>query len=252
MGFDQRKNYPLLKSHAIRLRKSGQSYREIRDAINVSKSTLSYWLKNIRLKQKHKERLYTKQVEILSRGSQSQKQRRKREVDEIIKKAEKEIRLPLSLAAYRLAGAFLYWAEGSKGKRFSLTNSDPHLILFVIRWIESIIKIPARNLKARLNIYPQQNEKEIKKFWSDVTGIPLNNFGKSYVKPFSKGYKKNNLYYGTIRVEIPKSTDIQYRIFGWIKCVLKKIDPEIKIKEHRWISLRKVSRPVNLPKETRP
>lgn len=98
----------------------------------------------------------------------------------------------------------------------------------------------------RLNIYPQQNELKIKKFWSEPTGIPLTNFGKSYIKPISTGYKKNNLYYGTARIEIPKSADIRYRVFGLVKAVLKEIETDVKLTQRNWENLRKISRPVNL------
>ncbi|MDI6733884.1 MAG: hypothetical protein QMD50_00090 [Patescibacteria group bacterium] len=101
-------------------------------------------------------------------------------------------------------------------------------------------------MKARLNIYPQQNREEIKRFWSDLTGIPIKNFGKSYVKPFSKGYKKNNLYYGTIRVEVPKSGDYIHRVYGWTQAVLEREDVKVKNIERRWVRLTKINRPVNL------
>lgn len=240
------KDYALLKFKATRLRKRGLSYNEIRKKVDVSKSTLSLWLKAIRLKPEHRRRLYTKQIEILSRGPKSQKERRAREVEEIIKKAEDEIVRPLSSETQRLMGAALYWAEGSKGKMFEITNSDPYLILFIVRWIESIFGIPAANLKARLNIYPQQSETKIKKFWSELTGIPLENFGKSCVKPLSKGYKKNNLYYGTVKVEVPKSVDMRYRVFGWIKAALKNIENNVGIVQKKWQSLAETPRPVNL------
>ncbi len=240
------KDYNKLKQKALKLRKQGLSYNEIKKEVDVAKSTLSLWLKIVRLSEKHRRRLYTKQIIYLSRGAQSQKERRAREVDEIIKKAEQEISLPISTETYRLMGAALYWAEGSKTKMFELTNSDPHLILFVVRWIEFVFKVKSKDLKATLNIYPQQSEIDIKKFWSNLTGIPLQNFRKSYVKPLSKGYKKNNLYYGTIKIMMPRSVDMRYRIFGWTKAVLRDIDPKIKITQRKWQSLREKERPINL------
>lgn len=240
------KSYSVLKIEAIKLRKKGLSYNEIKKKIPVAKSTLSIWLKAVPLSDKQRQKLYTKQIQILSRGPFSQKERRAKEVEIIIKNAEKEIHLPLPLEAYRLMGAFLYWAEGSKGKMFELTNSDPYLILFVIRWIEKIFKINPKILKARLNIYPQQNEVKIKKFWSDLTGIPLKNFGKSFIKPLSSGFKKNNLYYGTMRIEVPKSVNLRYRVYGWIKAVLNTIESDVKLAERKWQSLREAPRPVNL------
>ncbi|MBI5420803.1 MAG: hypothetical protein HZA35_00590 [Parcubacteria group bacterium] len=240
------KNYVQLKKEAVRLRRRGLSYNVIRKNVGVSKSTLSVWLKQILLKPEQQKRLYTKQIQILSRGSKSQKERRAREVEGILQKAILEISTPLSQDTYRLMGAALYWGEGSKGKRFQLTNSDPAMIVFMVHWIKEVLGIPPASLKARLNIYPQQSEKAIKRFWSDLTHIPLENFGKSYIKPLSTGYKKNNLYYGTMRVEIPKSADLQHRIQGWIRAALKEVVHEIEHVELKWRILKDVARPVNI------
>ena len=242
-----------LQRKAVVLRMRGLSYNEIRKHVGVAKSSLSLWLKDIELRPEHKARLYSKQIQILSLWPQSQKERRKREVDRIITAAENEVAVPLSKDAHRLMGAALYWAEGSKSGLCEVTNSDPHLVYFMINWIEAMFNISPKNLKARLNIYPQQDDIKIKKFWSDLTGIPVNNFGKSFVKPVSTGYKKNNLYYGTIKIEIPKSIDIKHRIFGWISATLKA-NKKVGLVQQRWQVLRDVERPLpaNLKNNTRP
>ncbi len=239
-------NSKSLKNQAILLRKRGLSYNEIKIEIGIPKSTLSYWLKDVPLALKHKKRFYTRQIQILSLGAQSQKERRKREVQKIIEQAILEIKIPLNSDAYRLMGACLYWAEGSKGGRFEITNSDPHFILFMVKWLKNVFNIYPNILRVWLNIYSQQNELEIKKFWSELTGIPLKNFGKTYIKPISSGYKKNNLYFGTIRVEVPKSTDMKHRIFGWIKATLVDIEIETKVLQRKWERLTGTPRPINL------
>ncbi len=240
------KDYKFVKTQATRLRKLGLSYGEISRKLQVSKSTLSFWLKEVELEPEQKKRLYTKQTFILNSGPQSQKNRRIREVDAIIKSAAAEIETPISLNAYRLFGTALYWAEGSKSQMFDMTNSDPNLILFWVTWLDKIFKIPAASLKATLNIYPQQNENDLKRFWSDLTGIPVENFRKSYVKPLSKNYKKNNLYYGTIRIGVPKSTNLRHRVYAWQMIILKSIAPKVELTERRWKKLRAVVKPVNL------
>lgn len=239
-------NSKQIKQLAVKLRKIGKSYNEIRKEVKVSKSTLSRWLKNVPLKEEYRNHLYTKRILNLSLGSASQKERRAREVEKILEMAKNEVTLPIDFETYRFMGAALYWAEGSKGKDLQITNSDPYLILFIVKWFEAVFGVPINNLRMRLNIYPQQNENKVKKFWSDLTGIPLGNFRKTYIKPMSTGYKKNNLYYGTARIEVPKSVDMHYRLFAWIQTVLSEIDPKIKLVERKWKSLKKISRPVNL------
>ncbi len=234
------------KKIAIRLRKLGWSYREIQKRVPVAKSSLSLWLKTIPLSAEHRKRLYTKQIAILTSGPNSQRERRRREVEKIIEASKKEISFPLSEETFRLMGAALYWAEGSKTKKFEFTNSDPSFILFMTNWAEKIFNITRKSFRLRLNIYPQQNEMKIKRFWSELTRVPYENFGKTFVKPLSKGYKKNNLYYGTIKVLVPKGTDMRHRVFGWIEATLKDVEPDTKQTIKRWSSLREVPRPVNL------
>lgn len=229
------------------LRKNGLSYGQISKRTGVPKSTLSYWLKAIELPQKHRDRLYTNKLKNLLLGKFGQRERRDHEIRGIISNAEKEVRFPLSLNTYKLMGAMLYWAEGTKGTMFEITNSDPYLILFIVRWAEKVFKIQPHHLTARLNVYDQQDELSVRKFWSELLSIPLKNFRRSYVKPSSTGYKKNTLYYGTIKVTIPKSTDLQYRICGWIQAVLKEVAPRVGSISKRWKRKLKNDRfPVNL------
>lgn len=241
------KNYNALKLNAIKLRKSGASYGEIKKELNVSKSTLSYWLRDVPLKEEHKKKFYTNRVLNLARGAQSQKERRSREIAEIVKNAKREISTHISLESYRLFGAALYWAEGTKKQRLEVTNSDPYLILFMVKWFEKVFDIDPKKLRAWLNIYPQQNDLEIKKFWSQLTNIPLENFGKSYIKPLNKHYKKNTLYYGTIKVTVPRGSNMRHRIFGWTKAVLHDISTKTELTQQEWKKLQ-ISRAINIPK----
>ncbi|MEK7126326.1 MAG: hypothetical protein AAB835_02465 [Patescibacteria group bacterium] len=232
-----------MRKLATALRKKGLSYNEIREHVPVSKSSLSLWLKHVRLSPKHRARLYTKQIQILSRGTPSQVERRKREINLIIETARKDIMLPLSPETYRFLGAALYWAEGSKTRNFEIANSDPVLIAFMTQWFERMFNISTSTLKAYLNIYSQQNETDVKRFWSEITGIPVKNFGKSFIKPANKGFKKNNLYYGTIKVYVPKGTDMRHKTLAWIQAALQDAVPTIESKVLRWSHLKKVERP---------
>lgn len=234
------------KRKAIRLRKTGKSYGEIYKALGISKSTLSYWLKNIRLSPKHRARLYTARIKNMVRGSGNIQERRALEIETVVSAAKMEIALPLAYDAERLFGAALYWAEGTKSGGLTITNSDPLMILFMVHWIQREFKIAPRELKAWLNMYPQQNDADIKSFWSGLTGIPLSRFGKSFVKPLSKGYKKNNLYYGTIKIRVPKSSDMRHRVYGWIQTVLHEHDAELARLQKKWIRLTTVEKPANM------
>lgn len=233
----------IIKERVRSLRKKGFSYGEISKKTGISKSTVKYWCGNIKLNKKDYLRLYTKQIAMLSRGPNSSHDRRQKEVEKIIQDAEKEISLFIDSDTYKLFGAALYWAEGNKVNDFTITNSDPLLIQFMAQWFCNIFKVTTNQMKAHLNIYSQQNDSELKKFWSDITGIPLKNFGKTFIKPLSKNYKKNNLYYGTIKIRVSKGTDFRHRVFGWINAILKDVKINVEITEKKWYKLRDCKRP---------
>ncbi len=218
-----------IKKEAKKLRLQGWSYRRIGNKIGVPKSTLSTWLKKVPLLSKFRERLYTKQVEMITRGEYSQKNRRAKEVIEIIKHAKIHIPKVLEYETYRFIGVALYWAEGTKKGLFEITNSDPKLILFMIKWINKIFNIPSNKLRARLNIHKNQTEEKIIEFWSKLCGIPKKNFSKSFIKPANKNYKKNILYYGTIKITIEKSTDLKYTTLAWLDSLLPNISKKVEL-----------------------
>ncbi|MHB1770047.1 MAG: hypothetical protein ACYCPH_03145 [Minisyncoccota bacterium] len=243
-----------LKREAELMRKRGSSYTIIGRKLGVAKSTLSFWLKNVPLSKEHRERLYTARIKNMSLGSKSNSERRRREVEAIIDSARRETSSALSPDAYRLLGAALYWAEGSKGGAIEIANSDPLLILFMTHWFSEMFKVSPVTFRAWLNIYPQQDDKALKRFWSSLTGIPVSRFGRSFVKPVSKGIKRNNLYYGTIKVRVPKSTDDKHRIYGWIQGALRQYEKKSEVVQRRWTHLRNIEKPVNLDyiEKTRP
>ena len=234
------------KVAAIVMRKAAKSYGEIGKKLDIPKSTLSYWLKNIPLTREQRSHFYTERIKNLAEGPRGSRARRQAEVDAILKKARLEVSSILGDEAYKFLGAGLYWAEGNKQGMLAITNSDPALIYFMVHWFERTFGVNRKTFKAKLNIYSQQNDADLKLFWSDVCGIPLHRFGKSYIKPTSKGVKKNNLYYGTIQINIPKSSDMRWRVFGWIDGALSNQSKEISKHLKHWGRLQLVERPVNL------
>ena len=228
------------------MRREGKSYGEIGRSLKIAKSTLSYWLKDISLSKADRSRFYTERIRNLAEGPNGSRARRQREIEAITAEARAEIASELSTETHKLLGAALYWAEGSKGGLLQITNSDPALIYFMVRWFAKTFSVDPRTFYAKLNMYSQQNEAELKKFWSGLCDIPIKRFGKSYTKPASKNVKRNNLYYGTIQITVPKSSDMTWRVFAWIQGALATQEKHISKNLVRWGHLRSVERPINL------
>ena len=83
-----------------------------------------------------------------------------------------------------------------------MTNSDPGMILFMVGWLRDVFNIAPKVLRAWLNIYPQQNESQLKTF-CESTGIPLDNFVKSFIKPVSRNYKKTTFTLELLKFTFP-------------------------------------------------
>lgn len=232
-----------LKDKARNMRRKGRSYLEIARGVGISKSTAKLWCQDVALSAVHKKALYSKQVKALMRGPNSSHERRKQEINELLNVAESEVPEVLSPETVKFFGAALYWAEGSKRSHFAIVNSDPLLVKYFMFWIKMVFNISPNRVNARLNIHSGQDDKNMKKFWSDLTGIPIVNFGKSFTKPLNKKYKKNTLYYGTITLRVMKGTDYRIKVFGWIRGLMRLVSPEVENIERRWYKLREYKRP---------
>jgi hypothetical protein len=222
-----------LKQRATDLRKSGKTYTEILAVIPVAKSTLSLWLRDIDLS-KHVEQLFTekrKNASIL--GGQARKEQRIEKKRKIISKAEGEIK-NLSKRDLWLIGIALYWAEGSKEKEHSVgrptvfTNSDPYMIKIFLKWINQICHISSDRIHFELYIHDNHRNEvfRFKKYWSKVTGYPVECFNHVYFKKANLATKRRNkgdLYNGLVRVKVLRSSDLIRQIQGWTNGIIKSL-----------------------------
>lgn len=216
----------LEKQKATELRKQGLSYREILEQIPVAKSSLSLWLKSVKLEESQKQRLTDKKLASALRGAQKVKELRIAHTKEIKDEARVQIG-ELSKRELWLIGISLYWAEGSKEKEHGSTkvlfsNSDPYMVKVFIRWLLEIIKLPKE--KIIFNVVLHENNKhrleEVNNYWLKHTGFPKINFGNIYFKKNIVKTKRKNIgenYFGLLRVLVKESSTLNRKIQGWIE-----------------------------------
>lgn len=92
----------------------------------------------------------------------------------------------------RREGLVMYWCEGDKSKesrtyRVALTSSDVIMLKLFIRWLERYYEVKRDQIKLRLHLWPNVDEKLAREFWSSDLGMPVENFTKSWIKPRGKG-----------------------------------------------------------------
>ena len=170
------------KQKALAMRKRGMSYSQIKEKLNVSKSTLSGWLADFPLSEKRIRELRADSPIRIERYRNTMRAKRQAKNQIAYENIAKRIGT-ISDREFLIAGLFLYWAEGSKTKTFSigLTNTNPTMLVLFIRWLR-FFNVPKSKLKVHIHLYSDMNIKKQIKFWSKTINIPISQFRKPYIK----------------------------------------------------------------------
>jgi DNA invertase Pin-like site-specific DNA recombinase len=218
------------KELAIKLRKNGCSINEISKKLNVSKGSVSSWLKNLFLTPEEEENLSKnnklKYVINFDRHRKKLNQEKKDRIIEFIKAGEKlasDDQLFMVICS-------LYWGEGAKTlEYFKIANSDHKMLNLVWNWLNK----NDYNQKVKFSvIYHKENKlesKEILNWW--VEALPGLNKSqcKCYVKKSeAKNKKIGKLPYGVGYLSV-YSVEFFYKVMGGIEFLKKNfISNEIK------------------------
>lgn len=236
-NLNQSKRHWRLKEKARELRARGLSYQIIIKKIGVSKSTISLWCRDVKLTTKQQKKLYDRHESRMTGIKIIQSNFWHKRCDAFWSGTKKIKIIKLTKYEHFLSGLMIYWAEGTKQKGAAITNSDPRLIKFMVNWFWIHFNISPQQLSAHLHLHTGQDENEIKKYWTKLTGIPLDNFQKSFIKKEGTGYKKNKLYYGTIKIKAKcvGSTYLLFQILGALAQLLKQTNKEM-VNPEDWMS----------------
>jgi hypothetical protein len=168
---------------AIKLRKEGKSYTQIKEEVKVSKSSLSLWLRRYPLSQVRIRELRNFNEQKIERFRNTMRTKKETRLKTVYQK-EQSYLLPLTKKELYIAGLLLYWGEGAKTTPFaaSLSNTNPEVVKFFIFWLASVLHVPEKKIIVRLHIYADMDKKDEINFWSKQLGLPLNQFKPPYVK----------------------------------------------------------------------
>jgi len=190
-----------MREKAMQLRSRGYSYNLIADKTGISKSTLYGWLAQIpytpnaevekRIGRGRAKASETKHMQKLARFKIAQKN-----AQSDIKRLTKRVRFMFGLA--------LYLGEGEKNENVGIINSDPDVIVFMIGWLKEHYGVGVDNLTLAIHIYPDNNTVACMQFWSGITGIPKEQFGKTQInrRKNKRLGKRSKLPYGTAHLRV--------------------------------------------------
>lgn len=214
------------KEKAVKLRLQGKSYSQIKSSLKVSKSTLSYWLKDFPLSEERTRELRDRNPKRIERYRATRAKQRQQRFDRIYKEEERKI-LPFKNRDLFIAGLFLYWGEGGKTKYSELcvSNTNPSVIKFFIKWLIEVVNAPKEKIKIRLHIYKDMSVKKEINFWIRELSIPKNQFRKSYIKKSNRASitYKTRFHHGTCNAMI-SDVNIAQKIFASLKIVEDQIN----------------------------
>ncbi|HEX9721750.1 MAG TPA: hypothetical protein VGA53_00640 [Candidatus Paceibacterota bacterium] len=211
------------KNLAIKLRRQGYSINDIYRKLGVGKGSVSLWVRNIPLTEDQKQELSARGTKkaIIEKRRTTRLSNESARRQKIVDGAKKEI-IRLSKNHLFLIGVALYWGEGGKTKgivRFS--NSDPHMIQVMMNFFKQICKVPEERFRGYIHIHPHLDHKEAERYWSQVSGIPLERFYKTYRKPNKASTnQKDSLPFGTFDVYIC-STELLLKLKGWTEKIVE-------------------------------
>lgn len=215
-----------VKGKVRQLRRKGLSLSQISQETNVPRATIRTWIRDINLSKDQIKTLKNRVQQFLQEGrikfQKKQKNKRIEEEKELIKRGTDEIG-QLTSREFLIAGISLYWAEGFKNKheyRLGFCNSDPYMIKFYIYWLKKNLKIKKEQLIVRLTLNYSYKDKtdKMQNYWSDVTGVPLDQFTKPFFQTskWKKHYNTQN-YHGVLRIHVRDSLNQLLKMKGWIE-----------------------------------
>jgi len=205
------------KTKALQLRRQGYSYQDILKEVKVSKSSLSLWLNELPLTNEEESFLKTRKDSNISRGriraAVSNRMRRVVRDGFITRDAKREFEEKRN-DPFFILGIALYWAEGAKRNwGFAFTNSDAEMMMVMVNWIEKYLGVKRVDIRARLYTHKPFAGDNSEEYWSEKTGIPMKNFGKTIYKQSGLLVKKRPDYRGCLRIELNKVLYLRKVVF---------------------------------------
>ena len=204
------------KKKALDMRKRGKSYSQIKNVLGVSKGTLSYWLRDLPLKESDLRKLRDTNPRRIEAFRTTMAKKREDRLKKVFEKAQKNIG-KLSKRDIFIGGLFLYWGEGTKASlyRLEMTNTDPSMLKFFLRWLE-IQNVDRLAVKVKLHLYSDMNIEYEEKYWSRELVISRKQFQKTQIKKSGRksGVYKGRFGHGTCSVILDNRDMSEFTIKG--------------------------------------
>ena len=205
------------REKARELRSQGMSLLEIAQQLNVSKSSVSLWVRDLDVK------IEQRRAGWWTNGNPHPATIRKHAQIEELNERGIERLGQLSEQAFLAAGAALYAGEGAKtdgGVGFA--NSDAAMVAFFCRWLRRFFDVDESRLRVRLYLHEGLDLEGATRHWSRVTGIPASQFTTPYRAVPDEGYRAAKHVYGCGTVTYSCSRTHR-EVMGLVRALLSSV-----------------------------
>lgn len=220
---------PEKKAKARYYRQQGKSMKWIAEKINVARSSVSVWTRDIQLTPEQEESLRNSNArrDAQKKGSRANliKHRYKR------KQYQAEGRAKAREGdSLHLTGCMLYWAEGLKSRNeIKFVNSDADMIRVFMQFLRESLLIDDADVKIRIVAYlgNDLSELDIQNYWLSLVKLDETQLNKCVFnnQPSSSQQRGRKLHYGVCEIRV-HSTKYMQHIYGAIQEYMQIDGPE--------------------------
>lgn len=209
-----------LREQARELRRQGRTYDEIEEALGVSRSSVSLWVRDL----PRPERRSRSELARLAAAERWGPLLETRDTERRATKAgaAREIG-DLSDRDLFTMGVVLYWAEGTKDKVYdrresaTIINSDPDVIVVYLAWLE-LLGVERSRIRFRLHIHESADVDKAQQYWADLVGVDVAEMQRPTLKKHNPKTVRKNVgegYRGCLIIKVLGSAELYRRIEGW-------------------------------------
>ena len=181
------------RQRARELRAQAWKLADIADELGVSKASVSVWVRDV-------EFTPSPRRGARRRGPNALQRRKQAEIAAADEAGARRLRA-LTQQEFLIAGLALYAGEGTKGDgRVALANTDPKILGFFCRWLRTFFDIDETRVRVALYLHEGLDLDAAMALWSEVTGVPPEQFSKPYRAVAKGGIRSSKHPYGCATV----------------------------------------------------
>ncbi len=200
------------QERACELRARGMTLLDIATELDVSKSSVSTWVRDVPFTPSPRRRGPKRTTHPASIAKQ-------RQIADLDAEGLRRIGT-LSDDAFLAAGAALYAGEGAKRDgEVVLANSDPEAVRFFCAWLRRFFEVDEARLRVRVYLHQGLDLEAAERFWSTVTAISREQFRAPYRAVADPTIRRNKHEYGCVYVSYGCSATHR-QIMGLIRALL--------------------------------